>query len=471
MLRVSAIAEKAGLPTACLVSEGFVGLAKASSEGLAMPDLGLAIVPGHPDVQSSEELRKNVLEVTLPQVIQCLTLVQEHRDAADEPQPREIVCVGSFAEVNQFFYERRWTDGIPIVPPTQESVAAFLACTDRSADEVLGTMLPDNRAATIWNIAVNGVMAGCRPEYMPVLIALVEVMLDPGYGIEHSGNTPGSEAQIVIDGPIVKQLGLNFEQGALRDGFQANTSIGRFWRLYLINVVGFQRHLNDKATFGGTWRVAMAENNDVLDEIGWSSVCEDFGIPRGTSGVCVSRFTGGHVIVSVSGKSAQECLPYVAECVKSFTTWELIFTVGMTVGKYRPMLILSPIIARTIARSGFSKEDVQRYLFEHARLPALQFERFMGGYNNLVSGRKKLVDLVALRKAPKVFAQSRDPDRLVPIVASPQDFVIAVSGDPLRTNCYFLSHNGFIGYPTAKQVKLPANWPLGQASINGVMDR
>ena len=117
------------------------------------------------------------------------------------------------------------------MPPTHEAVEEFLQFTDRDPNEVLGVILPDSRAATIWSIAVNGVMAGCRPEYMPVLIAAIEGMCDAKYGVEHSGNTPGGETLIIINGPIIKQLGFNYTQGALRDGFQANTSIGRvrYW--------------------------------------------------------------------------------------------------------------------------------------------------------------------------------------------------------------------------------------------------
>jgi hypothetical protein len=458
VLRVSVAAESAGVPTASIVSEGFVGLAKTSSMGLAMPDLGIAMLPSHPDVQSDEELERNVLAVTLPQVIERLTQMQQAAGIVGEPEARAVAFEGTFDEVNRYFYENLWTDGLPIVPPTRERIDAFLEFTDRDPEEVLGTMLPDNRQATIWSIAVNGAMAGCRPEYMPILVALAEAMADPQYGVEHSGNTPGSETQIVIDGPIIKELGFNYEQGALRDGFQANTSIGRFWRLYLVNVAGFQRHLNDKATFGGTWRVVMAENEDVLAELGWSTLCADLGLPPGGNAVSVARYTGGHVLASVYGKSAEECLPYLADALKNFTSWELVFTVGLSTGTYRPLLVLSPIIAKTIAKSGVGKAEIQQYLFEHARITAEQFEKYIGSYSNLVPGRKKLSDLASLGKAPKVFGASRDPQRLVPVVARPQDIMIAVSGEPLRTNCYFFSHNGFIGFPTAKPVRLPPDW-------------
>jgi len=110
----------------------------------------------------------------------------------------------------------------------------------------------------VWNIAVNGVMAGCRPEYMPVLIAIVEAMADPEFGVEFMGITQGSEALIIINGPIIKELRFNYEQGLCVLGFRRNTSIGRFWRLYLRNVAGYLPHKTDKATFGGTWRVVLA---------------------------------------------------------------------------------------------------------------------------------------------------------------------------------------------------------------------
>ncbi len=436
-----------------------MSLAKAASRGMGMPTLGLALIPGHPDVQSEEELRRNILSVTCDQVIAHLTTAQGDSQAGAEPRADEVVFEGTLDEVNAYFYEHLWTDGLPVIPPTRERVEKFLAFTDRQANEVIGVMLPENRAATVWSIAVNGVMAGCRPQYMPVLVALIEAMVDPGYGVEHSGNSPGAETQIVINGEIIKTLGFNYEQGAMRDGYQANTSIGRFWRLYLSNVAGFVRRGNDKATFGGTWRVVLAENQDVLTEIGWPSICAEFGIPSGDNAVWISRFTGGKVVTSVYGKSAQECLPYLADAIKNISGWELNFTLGLSVGTYKPLLVMSPIIARTIAKSGLSKADVQAYLYQHARIPAALFEKYLGEFSNITPGRVSLAELVAQGKAPAEFALSDDPQRLVPIVIRPQDIMIAVSGDPLRTNCYVMAHNGFLGYPTAKPIVLPQSWP------------
>ena len=204
-----------------------------------MPSLPVAIVPGHVDVQTVDELRANVLGVTVEGVIQGLTAAPEKASELVEPEPGEVVFEGTADEINRFYYENGWSDGLPIVPPTAARVDEFLRHTDRDADEELGVLLPDRRSATVRTVAINGVMAGCRPEYMPVLVALIEAMADPRYGVEHSGNTPGAETLIIVNGPIIRRLGFNYQQGALRDGFQANTSIGRFWRLYLRNVAGF----------------------------------------------------------------------------------------------------------------------------------------------------------------------------------------------------------------------------------------
>ena len=458
MLRVSAVAEKAGVPSASLVCEGFVGQAKNSCAGLGMAQLPMAVVPGHPDVQADDELARNIIDTTFPQLVQALTQATSAQQAAVEPDHEQVVFEGSFDEVNRYFYENQWSDGLPIVPPTRERIDAFLAFTGRRGNEVIGSMLPDSRAATVWNVAVNGVMAGCRPEYMPILLALAEAMADPQYGVEHSGNTPGAETQIVINGPLVKELGFNYEQGALRDGVMANTSIGRFWRLYLRNVAGFLLHQTDKGTFGGTWRVVMAENEDTLTEIGWPTLAASNGFTEARNAVTIARYTGSHVIVSVFGKNAEECVPYLADALVKYTGWELIFTLGLAPGTYRPLLVLSPIIARTIAKAGVGKEALQQMLFEQARMPASQFEKYITGWTNLIPGRRSLFDMVALGKAPRMFGASRDPARLVPIVLKPEHIMIAVSGDPWRTNCYMMAHNGMLGFPTTREIELPADW-------------
>jgi hypothetical protein len=433
------------------VCEGFINQAKATSVGLGYPGIPLAFVPGHPGVQSKDELRRNTLEVTLDHVIANLTSGSEQAKISGEPGEHDIVFSGGWQEINEYFLQQEWSDGLPVVPPTRRRVEQFLEFTGRAADDVLGVMLPDKRAATVWSVAVNGVMAGCRPEYMPILVALVEAMADPEYGVEHSGNTPGSETLIILNGPIIKQLGFNYTQGVMRDGFQPNTSVGRFWRLYLRNVAGFLPHKTDKATFGNTWRVVVAENEDVLARIGWEPVSADLGFKRGDNTVTIARHTGGDVAVSFSGSTPEELLPYLADSVSRKISWQLAFTMGVGYGMLRPLIMLSPILAEIIARAGWSKRDVQQYVFDHARIPASEFERHMRDWNSRPIWN--LADEVRLGRLPEVYAESDDPERRVPLVWLPQHYMIAVTGDPLRTNAYVFAQNGQLGFPVGRKIE------------------
>ena len=451
-----------GIPAASLVCEGFVRQAATTSVGLGLPGMPVAVVPGHIDVQSPAELRANVLEHTVARVLDCL-LRDDHRLAAldAEPAARDIVFRGSFEEVNDHFYQQEWSDGLPIVPPTRARIEAFLAHTDRQADDVIGIMLPDRRAATVWSVAVNGVLAGCRPEYMPVLIALVEAMVDPEYGVEHSGNTPGAETLIILNGPIIGQLGFNNTQGVMRDGFRANTAVGRFWRLYLRNVAGFLLHKTDKATYGNTFRVVIGENDAVLAELGWPALAADLGLAAtlaaGGSAVTIARFTGGNVIAGVAGSTARQIMDNLADAMIRQYSWQLCFFIGSGTGSLRPLLLLSPILASTIARDGWTKDDIRQYLFDHARMPAWKFERYLRDW--MAKPLWNLAEQARLGHIPALFHASDDPDRLVPPVFKPEDFMVAVTGDPLRTNAYVFAHNGRIGFPVSKAITLPRDWP------------
>jgi hypothetical protein len=431
--------------------------AKATSVGLGFPGMPVALVPSHPDALSLDELHRNTLEVTTQQVIDNLTQASTVEALHSEPGDREIVFTGNFEAVNDYFCEREWSDGLPIVPPTRERIERFLSYTDRDPNEVLGVMLPDNRAASVWSVAVNGVMAGCRPEYMPILVALVEAMADPAYGVEHSGNTPGSETLIILNGPIIQELGFNFTQGALRDGFRANTSIGRFWRLYLRNVAGFLLHKTDKGTFGNTFRVVCAENEDAVRSIGWPALSEDMGFKAGENTVTISRFSGGNVIASISGSTPEQILSNVAYCLERQTSWQLTFTLGSAFGTLRPLVLLTPILAQTIAKAGWSKQDVRQFLFDHARTPAWELERNLRDYMN-----KPIWNLAEESRAGRipgeVFHASDDPGRRVPHVFKPEDYMVVVTGDPMRTNAYVFAHNGRLGFPVAKPIVLPARW-------------
>ncbi|MBI2907056.1 MAG: hypothetical protein HYX92_05310, partial [Chloroflexi bacterium] len=189
MVRASAAAEKAGVRTVSIVASGFLRQAGAIAKALGVENMPIAEYPGVPLVDSKEDLRRKVLDAIADNIVKGLTTPLKSAPREAEPGPRDIVFKGSLDEVQEFFYKNMWSEGLPVIPPTLDRVQKFLRFTDRSPDEVLGTLLPENRQATVWNVAVNGVMAGCRPEYMPILVAVVECISDPEWRIEDAGST------------------------------------------------------------------------------------------------------------------------------------------------------------------------------------------------------------------------------------------------------------------------------------------
>jgi hypothetical protein len=453
VLRAAIAAEAAGVPSVSLVCEGFERQATATARGLGFDDIALAVMRGHVDAQPTAEMIASFLAHTVDQVVAGLTVDRDDGgDGVDEPAALDVVGRGSIDDINRLFRERGWSDGSPIVPPTRERVDAFLSASGHDPWKVLGVVRPSGRDVTPWAIAVNGVMVGCRPDDLPVLLALAEVLLDPRYGVEHSGNTTGADAQILLDGPIVDDLGFNHGPGALRDGAPANTTVGRWLRLFQRNVCGFTAEEHDKATFGNPARVVLAEDVGALAEMGWPPLSVDFGYGPDDDVVIVGRINSGMIIGSVFGATPDAILPYLADGVVRVTGWDLTHVYGLGQARYRPLLVLSPVLARVFATAGWSKDDVRRALFEHARLPAWKFEKLIGEWSNLTAGRRRLVDLAAEGLVPAVFGESDDPERLVPIVTEPSKFLIAVAGDPNRTNAYAMSHDGPHGDWTAAQI-------------------
>jgi hypothetical protein len=322
-------------------------------------------------------------------------------------------------------------------------VEAFVAVTGHDPWRVLGAAKPSGREVTVWAVAVNAVMAGCRPEELPVLLAIAEVLLDPHYGVEHSGNTTGADALVVLNGPVIEELGFHHGPGVLRDGTAAaNTVVARWLRLHLRNLHGFTAEEHDKATFGNSSRMVLAEDEAALAEIGWEPFAAGFGHPAGTDAVTVARLNSGIIIGSVFGSAPEQVLAYLADGLARVTGWDLTHVYGLGQGHHRPLLVLSPVLARVFGRVGWTKADVQAALFERARVPAWKFEALIGEWSNLTAGRRTLVELHREGLVPAVFAESDDPDRLVPIVTEPGKILIAVAGDPNRANAFVFSHDG-----------------------------
>lgn len=454
MLRASIAAESAGIPSVSLVCQGFERQSVATGRGHGFDDMRLGVLVGHVDAQSAEAMMANFIEVTMAQIIAGLTEAADGASTTAEAEPSalEVATSGTIDEINEVFADRGWSDGSPFVPPTSARVQAFLDVTGHDPWRVLGIASSSGRDMTVWSVAVNAVMAGCRPEYLPVLLAAAEILADESYGAAHSGNTTGADALMILNGPCVEDLGFNAGQGALREGTRANTTVGRWLRLYLRNVFDFTADEHDKATFGNSARVVLAEHHETLIDIGWPTVGSEFGFGVDDDVITMARFNSGLIIGSVFGSTPDEILPYLGDGLARSAGWDLTHVCGLGEGQFRPLLVLSPVLARVFASAGWTRDDVKRGLFSRARIPAWRFEKLIGEWTNVTAGRPTLYDLTTQDKLPPVFGVSDDPNRLVPIVTEPSKFMIAVAGDPNRTNAYVLANDGPHGDFTAKRI-------------------
>ena len=356
--------------------------------------------------------------------VQIVTVGTPFRSSSTE-SANERFTFASDDEALEAFHTRRLTDGLPVVLPTSERVQAMIAGSGRRANEVIAVVPPRWAEATVENIAINAVMAGCRPPYMPVLIAALQAAADPAFGLYSvQATTHPCAVLMLVSGPIVDELGLNFRHGAFGPGFHANASIGRAMRLVLINVGGGIPGEGDQATHGSPAKFSycVAENEAATP---WEPFRVTRGFARGDNTVTVFSGEGPHNINDHVCTSAETTLTVVADTMT---------TIGHnnagSVVRGDVLVAFGPEHAHTIASGGMSKSDVQKFLYERAR------------------NKVGLLKLRAMYKAenwPDWVDQS-DDDALCPIVGKPEDIHIVVTGGPGK-------HSAFIPtFGTSKSV-------------------
>lgn len=309
-------------------------------------------------------------------------------------------------------YEKGWTDGLPVYPPTQRAVAKMLRYTDRDKEEVVGVIPARNGEATVEKIAINAVMAGCRPEYLPVLITAIEAMVEPQYNLYGRQTTthPGAHLMIV-HGPIRKELEINSRQNLFGHGWRANATLGRAIRLIMINVGGNKPGVTDMATHGhpGKFTYTMAEDEEGSP---WTPFHVDRGFAPETSAVTMLCAEAPH---NINDQKSHTPHLYLGSAASSMSN------LGSN-GLYRSglpcehMLLMTSEGAQWIASEGWSKSDVQMFIFDHARKPVREM-RNRGGWD--------------MSPLPK-FVDKDDDDAMVPIVNRPQDILVLVAGGHQR---------------------------------------
>ena len=265
----------------------------------------------------------------------------------------------------EYAYDQGWTDGLPIIPPTPESVQAFVAAAGRPADEVIGNPLPPRKGqASVAVIAVNAIMAGCRPDYMPVLIAAVEGLTDPGFPLELMQVTTNPMTPfLLVNGPVRNRLEINYGTGCLGPGWRANATIGRAVRLLMYNVGGALPGIYSKVSFGSPLRYTYlcGENEE---ENPWTPFHVERGYAREQSTVTVFKASNFCNISGGEGVGPDEILRHIAANMPS-----------MYGGGDGVLLLLGINHARSLHEAGLSKEDIRRKLWEIARLPVGMFAK------------------------------------------------------------------------------------------------
>ena len=441
-MRASAVGERAGIPSVGIVVTSFVPSARGTARGQGMPDVALAVYPGAIDTHSKAEMERN-LEKVVEEIIEGLTnplknASGQHASKTPSRHSGSTVFQGTFEEVNEFFYREEWTDGLPIVPPTRRKVEQFLKQTDRSPDEEVAILLLANQRATPWTIAVNGVMAGCKPEHMPILIAATEALGEPKFKLKDIGTTAGLRPYFLINGPIIKQLGLSHGTGLITPAPTPNSSIGRAMHLIVRNIAGFKPGTSEMGMFGLPQSFVLAEDEESNP---WEPYHVEHGFDRDTSAVtAMAYFAGSQQFTLVTEDPVRNIEGLLFEIKKLNAHWSYIF------GPHSAMftLLLGPSSARVMAK-GFTKQEVKEYLVRNGTVTKAQMINAMDHYF-LNPGTRPL---------PPRWDEKKPEDR-IPIIAGPDMIHIVVCGNRTRNRNMILS----AGYtnPVIKKIQLPARW-------------
>jgi hypothetical protein len=423
--------EGKGKPTATYVFEHFHNDAMSAASSRGMPVIRIV-----PETVVSESTVKATIDAAVAAVFANVITVLTRPLTAEEKTPKRrepenpprIIFKGSLEEVNRFFYQRGWTDGLPIIPPTEEAVAEMLTGTDLPADTLIEKLEPRLGKATVERIAINAVMAGCLPTYMPLLIAGVHALAaNPACGMMAAST--GSFAPFwLVNGPVAKDINIRSTYGATSPGDIANASFGRAMGLITKNIRGIRKQIEDMGVLGNPAKYSWvaAENED-------NSPWEPFHVSRG--------FKKEESAVSLMfPQSFQQMMPFGTDD-KGILATIVGSVVPARMGSFG--VLLTPTNAGSLASGGWSKQAVKDYIIKNAVVPEGYYKR-LGLDDSKPFDRGNVVITGAADKSAIFIKSPRDPDPI-------QLFVFGGFG----------SWMGFIQGgppPVTKKIELPKNW-------------
>ncbi len=353
--------------------------------------------------------------------------LSSQRIAPEETDPVEVM------------YERGMTDGLPVVPPTEDRVKRMLAGTDRDPKELIGAIGPVFGRATIEKIAINAVMAGCHPSYLPTVLAAVEAMCEEQFCVHGiSVTTFSATPMAIINGPVRQQIGVNCGHNALGHGFRANATIGRALRLIIHNIGGAKPHDISKATMGhpAQYSFCVGENEE---ESPWEPLHVEKGFDPDESTVTLF---GGHSPLQINDHASRD-----AE--------QLALSLGWTMAslwnhKNYPLfcdtiLVVCPEHAKTFAKDGWSKQDLRQFLYDNIRRPLRELRPGVNG------GEGAGVSMINL---PKKDREPPTDDTMFPKFPKPENIVIMVAGG--TAGRFSAAIQGWAGFDTGSRITTKA---------------
>lgn len=274
-----------------------------------------------------------------------------------------------FFAINELCQSKGWGDGLPLIPPTETRVAAMLEYCDRPWNEPVGKVAPRYGEATPLRLAANAVMAGCKPEYFPLIVLAVEAMCDEAfnlYGIQ--ATTHLCSPLVIVNGPGANELGMNSGNNAFGPGTHSNATIGRAIRLIMLNVGGAIPGLGDMSTFGGPnkYSYCVAENEKGNP---WEPLHVERGFPEDATCVTVVGAECPHNVNDHESITGAGILTTIAGTLTSTGSNDIFYPDAM------PLIIMGPEHAATIANDGLSKKDARKFITEHAKVPLGTFSK------------------------------------------------------------------------------------------------
>lgn len=321
-----------------------------------------------------------------------------------------IEVENNYVGINDLYHNRGWTDGLPIIPPTAKLVEEMLSYCDRPWERPIAKIAPRYGEATPIRLATNAVMAGCRPEYFPVVVAAIEALCEEPfnlYGLQ--ATTHLVSPLVIVNGPIARELGINSGYNALGSGCRSNATIGRAIRLSLVNIGGAQSGAGDMATFGSPAKYSYLAAENQADSP-WEPLHVERGFSEEASTVTVIGAECPHNVNDHQSITGIGILKMIAGTMAT-TGNNDVYNI-----EPHPAIVIGPEHAKTIAADGFTKADVKRYIFENAVLPLQSFSQENVDRRFLVTFKDRYGS-----------ASSSTP---VPMVQRAEDMLVVVIGGP-----------------------------------------